>query len=68
VPAAQRWQGCSLHPPTLQSLERLRWAQMPAACGHTSPWALPVKEAESGFVFAMKALSFSSIPVQLAFW
>lgn len=44
-------------------------AAFPAACGDTSPWASHMKEAEPGFVSAktVKALSFSSIPVQLAF-
>lgn len=41
-----------------------------AVCGDSSPWASPVKEAGPGSVSAktMKAMSFSSIPVQLAFW
>lgn len=55
----------SLHPPALALGTALL-----AAWGDTSPWASPMKEAKSGFVSAktMKALSFSSVPVQLAFW
>lgn len=60
----------SLHPPMLHPSGWLRWTQLPAACRDTSPWASPVKAAESGFVFGKttKALKFSSRLAQLAFW
>lgn len=58
----------SLHPPMLHPSEWLHGAQLLAACGDTRPRPSPVKESELGFVFAVKTLTFSSIPAQPAFW
>lgn len=57
----------SLHPQMLRPLEQLRWAQLLTACGNTSPWASPVKEADSGFVFA-KTRKASSFCQYLCHW